>query len=109
RLLGAFPKKVLHGHFESLAEGESSPRQWGALRYLEAMQSTEGINLVELYMKALASKDCAIRASSARRLAGLGDAKAVPALEELSRTPRSGTKSCGHNEARDALDTLTRK
>ncbi|OJH42947.1 hypothetical protein BON30_05720 [Cystobacter ferrugineus] len=109
KFLGTLPKEQVKERFEELAEEDFSPRQWGALRYLEAMQSTDGLDLVELYMRALSSKDCAVRASSARRLEGLGDTKAVAALEELSRTPRVGTKNCGQNEARNALDTLTKK
>ena len=94
--------------YEALAEepGELSSRQWGALRYLEAMQATDGVDLVALYTRALGSKDCAVRASSARRLKALGDPKAVPALETLSSAPRNGTRNCGQSEAREALDTL---
>ncbi|WNG20756.1 protein kinase [Cystobacter fuscus] len=109
KFMATLSKEQVKERFEELAEEDFSPRQWGALRYLEAMQSTDGLDLVKLYIQALASKDCAVRASSARRLEGLGDAKAVAALEELSRTPRVGTKNCGQNEARNALDTLTKK
>jgi serine/threonine protein kinase, bacterial len=113
RLLGAFPKKRLHGHFESLAEGEYSPRQWGALRYLEAMQDTEGVNLVRVYTAALAAKGCGVRAKAARRLGALGDADAVPALTKLANTPReravASGKNCGQDEAADALQVLKKK
>ncbi|WNG50595.1 protein kinase [Archangium minus] len=110
KLLSALPKEQLKEHFEELAEEEPSPRQWGALRYLEAVQSTDGLDLVQLYMQSLESTDCGIRARSARRLAGLGDRKAIPALEKLIQQPREKTlKNCGQDEAQDALETLTKK
>ncbi|SEM26646.1 serine/threonine protein kinase [Stigmatella aurantiaca] len=113
KLLAAFPKKALHGHFESLAEGEHSPKQWGALRYLEAMQDTEGVDLVRVYTAALAAKGCGVRAKAARRLGALGDADAVPALTKLASAPKERTvfsgKNCGQDEAADALQLLKKK
>ncbi|SET77747.1 serine/threonine protein kinase [Stigmatella erecta] len=113
KLLGAFPRKALHGHFESLAEGEYSPKQWGALRYLEAMQDTEGVDLVRVYTAALAAKSCGVRAKAARRLGALGDADAVPALTKLATAPKERTvfsgKNCGQDEAADALQLLKKK
>ncbi len=110
KLLGSLPKDPLHSHFESLAEGEASPRQWGALRYLEASQETEGLDLVELYSTALALADCGVRAKAARRLGALGDTDAIPALQKLADQPKekqpTGTKSCGQDEAAAALRTL---
>jgi serine/threonine protein kinase len=110
KLLGSLPKDPLHSHFESLAEGDASPRQWGALRYLEASQETEGLDLVELYSTALASEDCAVRAKAARRLGALGDTDAVPALQKLAEKPKDkqppGSKNCGQDEAAAALRTL---
>jgi serine/threonine-protein kinase len=113
KLLSTLPKDQVKKHFEELAEEEPSPRQWGALRYLEAVQSTDGLDLVKLYMRSLESKNCGVRARSARRLAGLGDPAAVPALEQLSRLPKEkavvGSKNCGQDEARDALETLSKE
>ncbi|WP_225408620.1 protein kinase domain-containing protein [Stigmatella hybrida] len=113
KLLAAFPKKALHGHFESLAEGEYSPKQWGALRYLEAMQDTEGVDLVRVYTAALAAKGCGVRAKAARRLGALGDADAVPALTKLANAPKERAvfsgKNCGQDEAADALQLLKKK
>ncbi|WP_233261437.1 protein kinase [Vitiosangium sp. GDMCC 1.1324] len=113
KLLSTLPKELVKKRFEHLADEEPSPRQWGALRYLEAVQSTDGLDLVKLYTQALESKNCGIRARSARRLAGLGDPRAVPALEQLSKTPKDkavlGSKNCGQDEAADALETLTKK
>ncbi|QRN98916.1 protein kinase [Archangium violaceum] len=111
KLLSTFPKERVREHFEELAEEEHSPRQWGALRYLEAVQTTAGLDLVKLYSGALESKNCAVRARAARRLAGLGNPEALPALEQLSKLPRekSGPRNCGQDEAEDAIKTLTKK
>ncbi len=113
KVLSILPKERVKEHFEELATEEPSPKQWGALRYLEAVQSTDGLNLVRLYMRSLESKNCGTRARSARRLAALGDADAVPALKRLSEQPREkallGSKNCGQDEAEDAIRTLTKK
>jgi len=113
KLLSALPKEPVKKHFEELADEEPSPRQWGALRYLEAEHSTDGLDLVALYTRSLESKNCGVRSRSARRLAGLGDPKAVPALEQLSKLPKDkavvGSKNCGQDEAKDALVTLSKK
>ncbi|MDY7227402.1 protein kinase domain-containing protein [Hyalangium rubrum] len=110
KLLGALPKEQLHAHFEELAEGGYSPKQWGALRYLEAAQDTQGLDLVELYTTALASEDCGVRAKAARRLGALGGTGAVSALQKLAEQPRDkqplGTKNCGQDEAEAALNAL---
>jgi serine/threonine protein kinase, bacterial len=112
-LLDALPKEVVRARFEDLAEGAASPRQWGALRYLEASQATEGLDLVALYSRALQEKNCDVRASAARRLGGLADPKAVSALEALSQQPRDKAlnrgRNCGQDEAREALETLTKQ
>ncbi len=112
KLLGSVPKDRLHRHFEALAEGEASPRQWGALRYLESAQVTEGLDLVELYVTALASEDCEVRAKAARRLGALGDTDAVPALTKLANPsgaqPPTDATPCGQAEAAEALRTLTK-
>ncbi|HSP78539.1 MAG TPA: protein kinase [Myxococcaceae bacterium] len=110
KVLASLPQERLREHFEELAEEEHSPRQWGALRYLEAEQHTEGLDLVKLYTRALESEDCAVRASAARRLAALGDEKAVPALEKLSQAPKEkGSRGCGQAEAAKALRVLKKK
>ncbi len=101
-LLDAIPKERLHEHLEELAEGEHSPKQWGALRYLEAKQDIARLNLVKQYMKALASEDCSVRAKAARRLGTLGSTDALPALRKLA-----DQKACGREEAAAALQTLT--
>jgi serine/threonine-protein kinase len=110
KLLGALPQSRLHDHFEELAESPYSPKQWGALRYLEAMQDTEGLDLVELYAAALASEDCGVRSKAARRLGALGDTDAVSALTKLAQEPKEkqliGAKNCGQDEAAAALQSL---
>ncbi|WP_317987871.1 protein kinase domain-containing protein [Hyalangium gracile] len=110
KLLGALPKDPLRSHFESLAEGDASAKQWGALRYLEASQETKGLDLVEVYMTALALEDCGVRAKAARRLGALGSTEAVPALTKLAGQPKEkqllGSKNCGQDEAAAALQTL---
>jgi serine/threonine-protein kinase len=110
KLLGALPKDPLHEHFEDLAESGYSPKQWGALRYLEAVQDTDGLDLAELYTGALASEDCGVRAKAARRLGALGDTGAVSALTKLAKQPKEkqvlGSKNCGQAEAEAALETL---
>ncbi len=112
-LMSSLPEKPVKKHFEELTDEEPSPRQWGALRYLEFVKSTDGLDLVKLYTRSLESKNCGVRARSARRLAGLGDPKAVPALEQLSKLPKDkavlGSKNCGQDEAKDALSTLSKK
>jgi serine/threonine protein kinase len=108
-LLETLPKGRLHDHFEALAEREYSAKQWGALRYLEAAQDTERLDLVKQYMKALASTDCGIRAKAARRLGALGDTSAVPALERLAQLPKETqplSQNCGQDEAAEALEKL---
>ncbi len=110
KLLGSLPKEGLHEHFEELTERPYSQKQWGALRYLESAQDTEGLDLVELYSAALASEDCGVRAKAARRLGALGDTDAVSALTQLAGKPREkqliGSKNCGQDEAAAALQTL---
>ncbi|MBJ6759947.1 protein kinase [Myxococcaceae bacterium JPH2] len=113
RLLDSLPEKHVLARFEDLAAEKYSARQWGALRYLEASQHTEGLNLVKMYSASLESRDCGVRARAARRLAALGDADAIPALTRLTEQPRDkgllGLKSCGHDEAEDALRQLRKK
>jgi serine/threonine-protein kinase len=113
KLLGALPAERVRAYFAELSQEEHSPRQWGALRYLDAEQATRGLELVELYVKALESKDCEVRARAARRLGTLGQAEAIPALERLSQAPKekapSGAKGCGQDEAAEALRALKKK
>lgn len=90
-------------------EGPSA-RQWGALRYLDTVERTRGLQLPERYAASLKSKDCSVRARSAVRLGELADADAIPALRELSETPKDRVegqaKNCGQDEAGEAIRTL---
>ncbi|WP_255508164.1 protein kinase [Myxococcus sp. AB036A] len=111
--LARFPKDRLRAHYEDLAEEAYSLRQWGALRYLEFMKAADGVNLVRAYSEALNSPDCDIRTQAANRLAGLGDADAIPALERVTALPKAkgllGSKDCGHEAAAIAIKSLKQK
>ena len=92
-------------------EGPSS-RQWGALRYLDTSGRTKGLKLPERYAASLKSKDCSVRARAAVRLGELADVDVIPALRELSETPKERVegqqKNCGQDEAGEAIRTLKR-
>ncbi len=113
KVLGSLPRNRVLGHFEDLAEATSSPKQWGALRYLEFAKATDGVDLVDAYTTALESKDCGTRARAAGRLGGLGDSDAIPALTRVTEQPREkkflSNGNCGHDEAADAIKKLSKK
>jgi serine/threonine-protein kinase len=113
KVLGSLPKNRVLGHFEDLAEATSSPKQWGALRYLEFARATDGVDLVDAYTTALESKDCGTRARAAERLGGLGDADTIPALTRVTEQPREkkflSSGNCGHDEAAAAIKKLSKK
>ena len=109
RALEALPRDTVRSHFQSLTRGEPSPRQWGALRYLESVQDTEGLELVKLYTAALDSPDCGVRTKAAKRLAALGETKAIEALKQLTKQPRPNGRGCGHDEAERAIRRLEPK
>ncbi len=111
KLLNTLPKERVREHFAELAVQKHTLQQWGALRYLDMVQQdTRGLDVLRLYVQALESPNCAVRGRAARQLASLGDAAAVPALERLSQLPKEkGSKSCGQDEAREALQAFTKK
>jgi serine/threonine-protein kinase len=111
KLLSTLPKERVREHFAELAVQKHTLQQWGALRYLDMVQQdTRGLDVLRLYVQALESPNCAVRGRAARQLASLGDAAAVPALERLSQLPREkGSKSCGQDEAKEALQAFTKK
>jgi serine/threonine-protein kinase len=113
RVLGRLPKEALLEHFEDLADAAYSPRQWGALLYLDAEQRTDGLNLRKLYSAALESPHCGVRGKAARRLGALGDRDAVAALTKLAERPKEkgflSAKNCGQDEAAAALQALKKK
>ncbi len=98
---------------QRFAAGPISDRQWGALRYLDLTDNTKGLNLVERYSHSLSSTSCAVRSTSAIRLAGLGDDNAITALRELSESAKvdspTGPVSCGQDEAAEAVRQLKNK
>ncbi len=107
RALEALPVTTVRAHFESLARGAPSTKQWGALRYLDS-KATEGLDWVRLYSASLASSDCAVRTKSALRLASLGDPSALPALTRAAETPPSG-KACNPQTFNRAVEELKKK
>ncbi|QSQ12976.1 protein kinase domain-containing protein [Myxococcus landrumensis] len=109
RLLGTFPKERIRPHFLDRVEEDFSPTQWGALRYLDAVKATEGIDLVVAYTKALDGKDCGVRRVAARRLGQLGNMDAVPALVRLAELTSSKSGDCGQDEANRAIQKLNKK
>nr|WP_225937513.1 protein kinase [Myxococcus sp. RHSTA-1-4] len=114
KVLGSLPRQRVLGYFEDLAEEEASPRQWGALRYLEFAKAADGVDLVDAYETALESKNCEVRRQAARRLAALGDTDAIGALTRLTEQPREkgglfSNGDCGHDEAAAAIKKLKKK
>ncbi|MCP3105214.1 protein kinase [Myxococcus sp. K15C18031901] len=105
RLLSNIPKDRVRPYFLALARNEYSARQWGALRYLEYVQATEGIDLVEAYVKALEGKDCNPRKLAARRLGTLGNADALPALIRVAEPTTKGNE-CGRDDANRAIQAI---
>ncbi|XSF00169.1 protein kinase [Pseudomyxococcus flavus] len=113
RSLARLPKERVRARYEDLAEEPHSLRQWGALRYLEFAKAAGGVDLVRAYSEALNAQDCGIRTQAANRLAALGDADAIPALERIVALPKEkgflGGKDCGHDAAADAIKVLKKK
>ncbi|WP_240356898.1 protein kinase domain-containing protein [Myxococcus eversor] len=108
RLLSNLPKERVRPYFEKLIQGEYSPKQWGALRYLESAKLTEGVDLVLAYSKALEAKECNVRRLAASRLGALGNMDAVPALIRLAELKET-KGDCGQGEANKAIKALNRK
>ncbi|XXF77130.1 protein kinase [Myxococcaceae bacterium GXIMD 01537] len=112
-LLRQFPKDALGEHFRDLAGEDYSPRQWGALRYLEAEQLTEGVDLRKAYSKGLEAKNCPVRVKAARRLETLNNRDAIPALQKLAALPLekdlNNGRNCGQNEAAATIQALDKK
>ncbi len=107
-LLDRLPRPASVKVLASLARQKHSAPQWGALRYLDLEQLTEGVEPVARYIEALTSDSCAVRRSAARRLGQLGDWAAAEPLSRLVNTPRTSTpeKNCGQDEATEALTRL---
>lgn len=107
------PAKRLTPAFVDFAKGPLSAKQWGALRWLDATQTAQGLDLVARYAHSLQSKSCRVRQLAAQRLAALGDVDAVGALRDLSELPKDegpgGPVNCGQDEAADAIRQLKKK
>ncbi|MCY1039856.1 protein kinase [Corallococcus sp. bb12-1] len=113
RVLETLPKATVRSHFEALARGEPSMKQWGGLRYLESVQDTEGLDLVGLYTSSLDSTDCGVRTKAATRLAALGNPAALPTLTRVAEAarekPAAGTRACNPQAFTRALEELKKK
>lgn len=106
-LLRRLPGPGLRVVLEGFAQEPLSPRQWGALRYLDLEQAAGGLSLVALYSASLESNDCTARKAAARRLGQLMDDASESALGRLRDAPREGAeKNCGQDEAQAALQAL---
>lgn len=112
-LIAVVPPKRLTPAFIAYAKEPLSAKQWGALRWLDATSTAEGLDLVARYGASLQSKSCKVRQLAALRLATLGDVDAVSALRGLSELPKdegpSGPINCGQDEAADAIRQLKKK
>ena len=108
--LALLPPALADETLRRFAKEGPSARQWGALRYLDTVERTRGLHLPERYAASLKSKDCSVRARSAVRLGELADVDAIPALRELSETPKDRVegqaRNCGQDEAGEAIRTL---
>jgi HAMP domain-containing protein len=80
---------------QTLADSGTSEAAWGALRYLDDSGRLDAEALGTLYAGWLEQKECAPRATAARRLAELGAMQAVPALQRARKKAKPG---CGLEE-----------
>jgi predicted Ser/Thr protein kinase len=108
-VLTALPKEQ-SDTADSWAKGPISAAQWGALRWADT-QHHAGVDLVAGYLLSLESNDCDVAAAAAKRLGELGDARAIDGLRRLATSARKEgflffAKSCGHDEASQALKRL---
>ncbi len=113
KALAGLPKSKVVPVLQRLAKGEQSWAQWGALRYLDAELAGQGLPLAELYIRALESRDCKIRAIAARRLSELRNPAAVEPLQRLKALPKKKglvvDEECGQDAAAAALNKLERE
>ncbi|NOJ92110.1 protein kinase [Corallococcus coralloides] len=107
RALEALPATTVRSHFESLARGAPSMKQWGALRYLDSKDNS-GLDLVGLYSTSLESSDCGVRTKAALRLVSLGNPTALPALTRAAENPPGG-KACNPQTFSRAIEELKKK
>jgi serine/threonine-protein kinase len=103
KYFNTWPRESIRLPFRAMAAEPISPREWGALRYLDQAGISQGMNLVERYVTALKFSDCDVRAQAARRLRQLGSLAALEPLEKQAATP-----GCGQEEAIAAARALRR-
>jgi serine/threonine-protein kinase len=107
-LLKRIPKEPLYAVLTPIVVGDASPRQWGALRYLDLEGAASELDLVKLYVGALGSPTCAVKKVAAKRLGQLGDKFAEEPLTRLKAEPKRD-EPCGQVEAGLALAVLAKK
>ena len=104
KYFNTWPRDAIRDRFKLIATEPISPRQWGALRYLDQAGIAQGVNLVERYVTALGDSDCDIRAQAARRLRQLGSLAALEPLEKAAASP-----GCGQEVVMEAARSLRRR
>ncbi len=110
KLLAALPKAMVLPTLQSLAKDEQGWAQWGALRFVDLEYAGQGLPLLELYVKALESRDCGVRRVAAKRLIDFRSPDAMPGLEKLKALPRKkGEDDCGQAAADAALLKLAKE
>lgn len=107
KLMDALPRAEMLPPLQALAKGEASWAQWGALRFVDLEYAGQGLPLVELYARALDSRDCGTRRVAAKRLGELRSGDAVEPLTKLRMVERKkGEPDCGQEAATQALQSL---
>jgi hypothetical protein len=110
KLLASLPRAETLPRLQALAKGEASWAQWGALRFVDLEYAGQGLPLVELYARALDSRDCGTRRTAAKRLGELRSEAAVEPLTKLRLLERKkGEPDCGQDAASQALQSLQRE
>ncbi len=110
KLLAGLPKALVLPTLQALANDDLRWAQWGALRFIDLEYAGQGLPLLELYGRALESKDCGVRRVAAKRLVDFRSPEAMPALEKLKALPRKkGDDDCGQAAAEAALLKLAKE
>jgi tRNA A-37 threonylcarbamoyl transferase component Bud32 len=115
KLLVSWPKQKVLPVLQRLANRDEGWTQWGALRFVDVEFAGQGLNLTELYLKALGAKDCGRRSLAAKRLGELRSPAAIGRLTTLMNVPRkkgsgsgSDDQDCGQSAAAAALRRIER-
>ncbi|MEW6435466.1 MAG: serine/threonine-protein kinase [Myxococcota bacterium] len=110
KLMASLPRAYMLPRLQALAQGEASWAQWGALRFVDIAYAGQGLPLVDLYVRALNSRDCGTRRTAAKRLGELRSPDAVEPLTKLRLVERKkGDPDCGQDAATAALESLQRE